>query len=318
MEYMEEVKVSRHTGRLAQMWIYLGKLFRMFIFQSDWKVLPMSAIIAGLVSFAVGRNMFKTMEGTAMGTFALSCVCIWNGFFNSIQSVCRERAIVKREHRSGLHITSYVAAHMIYQAVLCLGQAVIIIIVCNVMGVVFPTKYLTFPVPYLDFVISLFLTTYAADMLALFISSVSRTTTGAMTVMPFLLIIQLVFSGGFFDLPQNVMPLTNLTISKWGLTVLCSQGDYNSLPMTSVWNNVLKMKDVEIEGEKPILELMVKIEKDGRKEEVLMKTAAYNQKEEYRFDPAVVNECWGWLALWIVVYVLLTVISLEMIDRDKR
>ncbi len=40
----------RHKGRLAQTGIYLGKFLRMFIFQSDWKVLPMAAIIAGVVS----------------------------------------------------------------------------------------------------------------------------------------------------------------------------------------------------------------------------------------------------------------------------
>ena len=126
-----EIEATKHTGRFPQMIIYLGKLFRMFIFQNDWKVLPMSAIIAGLVSFAVGGSLFKTMEGTMMGTFALACVCIWNGFFNSIQVVCRERAIIKREHRSGLHITSYIAAHVIYQAVLCMAQSAITLIVLH-------------------------------------------------------------------------------------------------------------------------------------------------------------------------------------------
>ena len=112
----------KHIGRVEQTVIYLGKLFRMFILQSDWKVVPMAAVIAGVVCFVVGDNLFKTMEGTLLGTFALSCICIWNGFFNSIQVICRERAIIKREHRAGLHMSSYVAANMIYQAFLCLSQ----------------------------------------------------------------------------------------------------------------------------------------------------------------------------------------------------
>ena len=130
--------VKRHRGRITQTFIYLGKLFRMFLFQNDWKVLPMSAIIAGLVAFAVGSNLYVTMEGTLTGAFALACVCIWNGFFNSIQVICRERAIVKREHRSGLHISSYIVAHMIYQAILCVLQVVIMIFVCMSMGVAMP------------------------------------------------------------------------------------------------------------------------------------------------------------------------------------
>ena len=52
-----------HRGRLAQIPIFLGKDFRMFIFQNDWKVLPMSALIAAIIALVVGANMFVTMEG---------------------------------------------------------------------------------------------------------------------------------------------------------------------------------------------------------------------------------------------------------------
>jgi hypothetical protein len=65
----------KHTGRFLQTIIYLGKLFRMFLFQNDWKVLPISAVIAGLVAFSVGQNLFMTMEGTLMGGFAVACIC---------------------------------------------------------------------------------------------------------------------------------------------------------------------------------------------------------------------------------------------------
>ena len=44
----------------------------MFVYQSDWKVLPMGALIAALVTFVVGQNMFVTQEGTTTGTFALT------------------------------------------------------------------------------------------------------------------------------------------------------------------------------------------------------------------------------------------------------
>jgi len=314
---MTEYK-TKHRGRVFQTFIYLGKLFRMFLFQNDWKVLPMAAVIAGLVSFTVGKNLFKTMEGTLMGTFALSCICIWNGFFNSIQVICRERAIVKREHRSGLHMTSYVAAHMIYQAFLCILQVIITIGVCLLMKVKFPEGSLITPWPLVDFGLSLFLITYCADMLALLISAFSRTTTTAMTIMPFLLIVQLLFSGAFFSLPEEAMPLTNLTATKWGLTALCAQGDYNSKPMVSVWNNALKMKDVEVEGEKPLLTLFREIEENNMRDDILMKTGELNQNHDYDFDPGIVVKCWGWLLMWTFVYVIITVLLLEMIDLDKR
>ena len=143
---MAEVRVNkpisrriRHRGRASQIPIYVGKQLRFFIYQSDWKVLPMAAIIAALVSMVIRKDFFLTMEGNLKGAFALTCVAIWNGCFNSIQSICRERPIVKREHRSGMHISSYVAAHMIYQFILCLAQTSLSMYVMRMMGVAFPT-----------------------------------------------------------------------------------------------------------------------------------------------------------------------------------
>ena len=314
---MSDDKV-RYRGRGEQTVIYLGKLFRMFLFQNDWKVLPMSALIAGLVSFAVGSNIFKTMEGTLMGAFALSCVCVWNGFFNSIQVICRERAILKREHRSGLHISAYVASHMIYQAVLCVLQVIITIVVCMFLEMDMPKISLITPWPLLDFGITLFCITYCADMLALLISSFARTTTTAMTIMPFLLIVELLFSGSFFSLPDEVMPFTNLTATKWGLTAICAQGDYNSLPMVSVWNSALKMKDLDVDGEKPLLDTFIYIEQNNYREEILQKSGELNQNPEFNSEPAILVKCWIWLILWTIVYVAAAIIILEGIDKDKR
>ena len=115
----------RHRGRGSQVFIYLGKMLRMFVYQTDWKVLPMSALIAGLVGMVIRNKFFLSMEGTLMSAFAMVCVCIWNGCFNSIQAVCRERDVIKRDHRSGMHISSYVLSHMIYQALLCMAQTLI-------------------------------------------------------------------------------------------------------------------------------------------------------------------------------------------------
>lgn len=91
---MAEVRVNkpisrriRHRGRASQIPIYVGKQLRFFIYQSDWKVLPMAAIIAALVNMVIRKDFFLTMEGNLKGAFALTCVAIWNGCFNSIQSV---------------------------------------------------------------------------------------------------------------------------------------------------------------------------------------------------------------------------------------
>ena len=236
----------RHQGRGAQVLIYTGKMMRMFLYQNDWKVLPMSAVIAGLVGLVIRRRMFLTMDGTLMGSFALVCVCIWNGCFNSIQSICRERDVIKREHRSGMHISSYIVSHMLYQAMICVLQTAVTLYVTELTGVRFPEKGLFTSWLIVDMGISMMLITYAADMLSLWVSALARSSTTAMTIMPFVLIFQLVFSGGMLTIPEWAEPLTNYTISNPGLKVIAAHADLNNRPFVTISEMLDKMQNKEV------------------------------------------------------------------------
>ena len=330
----------KHRGRARQFIIYLDKFFRLFILQNDWKVLPMSAIIAGMVALAVGKNLFITMEGTFQGTFALTCVCIWNGFFNSIQSICRERAIIKREHRAGLHITSYVAAHMVYQAFLCAAQCVITILVLYNTNVVKlnesvianvdmsgidsmgPLSYiltvLIKPSFTAELFITLFLVTYSADLMALMISAIVHSQMAAMTVMPFMLIIQLVFSG-FIALPESVAEISSLMLSKYGVQGLSVISDYNSMPAVMVWNKMYSAGDkVDIGGGVTLKDVMQIVQDQGMQDTVLKKLGEANQRADFASTLSTMTDCWKTLLILSVVFVVVTVVFLEFIDRDKR
>ena len=308
----------RYKGRAAQTGIYLKKFLRMFVYQSDWKVLPIGAIIAALVTFVVGANMFVTQEGTDMGTFALVCVCVWNGFFNSIQVVCRERDIVKREHRAGLHITSYVAAHMLYQLILCLLQTMVTLLILKIAGVKIPVQGTFMPWGILDAGITILITTYAADMMALMVSCIVRTTTTAMTVMPFLLIFQLVFSGGFFQLSGIADKVKYVTISHWGMNSLCAIGRYNELPMVSLWNTLVGFKDIELFGKKPLKEILVYTEQNGYRDAFLQWSGSYHTNNAYVSTAENVGFNWAALLVLLVIFAAAAVIALKFVDRDKR
>ena len=240
---------TRHRGRGSQVWIYLGKTLRMFIYQNDWKVLPMAALIAGLVGFVIRRKMFLNMEGTVMGALAMACVCIWNGCFNSIQLICRERDVIKREHRSGMHISSYVFSLMVYQAAICIMQTVITLYITKMAGVKYPDEGLFTRWMIVDMGISMVLITYASDMLSLWVSALARSSTTAMTIMPFILIFQLVFSGGMLSLPDWALKITNYTISGAGLRAISAQADTNNRPFVTISNMLDKMRDKDIEVE---------------------------------------------------------------------
>ncbi len=357
----------RHQGRGGQVWIYLGKLLRMFIYQSDWKMLPMSALIAGLVGLVIRRKMFLNMEGTMMGSFAIVCVCIWNGCFNSIQAICRERDVIKREHRSGMHVSSYITSHMIYQAMICALQTVITLYVTRMTGVQYPKEGLFTEWMIVDLGISMMLITYASDMLSLWVSTIARSATTAMTIMPFILIFQLVFSGGMLSIPKWAEPLTNFTISNPGLCVIGAQADINNRPFVTITDMLQKMRGKEIEISMTPGQMVDMLENldlgkyveevdwkkvidDLRKSpdivehidesimflqttvgEVLdtvgeetLKAYLESSASEASYNPNY--ECtkeniigyWGRLILFILVFSLLAVITLEFIDKDKR
>ena len=237
---------DRHRRRIDQIGIYFRKLARMFLYQNDWKVIPMAMLIAAVVSIVVKKDFFVNMEGTLKGALALSCIGIWNGCFNSIQVICRERDIVKREHRSGLHISSYIISHMLYQMILCLLQTIATVVILVAIGIKFPSAGVISDYMLVDIGITVFLITYAADMMALFISAIVRNTTTAMTVMPFLLIVQLIFSGGIFVLPEWSDTIAKFTISHYGVRCISAEAGFNDLPSTTAWNTLEKMKNSDI------------------------------------------------------------------------
>lgn len=316
----EEIKDYKYTGHIGQTFIYLFKLFRLFIFRNDWKVLPMAAVIAGMVSMVVGKGLFLTMEGTLQGAFALSCVCIWNGFFNSIQLICRERPVIKREHRAGLHMTSYVSAHLIFQMLLSAAQSAITIAVCKFSCVQFPESGLIAPTPdgfIAELFITLFLITYSADILALMISALVHTTTTAMTVMPFMLIVQLVFAG-YFSIPDVLKDVTDMMISKWGTQGLCALARYNDLPAVLIWNRMVAAGNVDIGGMMKLSDVMRMIEENGLRDRVLSELGKATQNAAYVSTADNLMSCWGHLAAFSLVFAFLTVVFMEFIDRDRR
>ena len=302
----------KHTEWFGQIWIYLGKLFRIFMNERNWKVFPMALIVSVIVA-SVCNNVFVNMEGTQVGALAFACVCIWNGFFNSIQSVCKERPIIKREHRAGMHISSYIIANMIYQAFLCLGQTAIQIGVYKLFNFPFPEVGPVSGRFLIDFSITLFIITYAADMMALMVSCIVKSTTAAMTVVPFLLIIQLIFSGVAFTLEGAADKFSQLTISRWGIRSICTVANYNSLPSVTLYAAVNKLTTV------PEIAMIYKYIRQSKMWDIIGEASQANlQNPEYVFTMKNVLTEWGVLTAMGLLFAVVGALFLKQIDKDSR
>ena len=306
-----------YRGRLGQILVYLGKQFRLMIGQKNWKFLPMAAAIAFLVVYVMGRDVFQNMEYTKYGSLAMVCICIWNGMFNSIQVVVKERDIIKREHRTGLHISSYLASHMIFQAFLCMMQVVISLVIFKVFGMQFPSAGLFSRYFIVDLFITMFLVTYASDMMALMISCITHSGMTAMTIMPFVLVVQLVFAGGIFPLNRmGAEMIAKYTISSWGIRAVNTVSDVNSMRSIVLTQAVVEM---DAEGDQLMIELQRMLEDD---EEFRFKiqyfTAGKMQDQQYDHTRENLFRSWEMLLLFAGIYALIGLIFLEMVDRDKR
>lgn len=216
----------------TQIWVYARKFYRTQQRDSLISII-MGIVIAGVVVWITGEDMFTTYESTKFGFFSLVSACIWIGIFNSIQLICREKNdIVKDELDKGLYASSYVAAHFTFQLLLCFLQSIIMMLICwNKID--FPKDGLIFGRSFFDYFVTVFLIIYAADALALIISAAVSTPVIAMTVMPLVLIIQLVMSGVLFSLSGAANKIASLTISKWGMAAMGSIGNLNSHDLPS-------------------------------------------------------------------------------------
>lgn len=234
---------------LLQIKIYTRKFFRTLKRESIISII-MGFIITFLVMFVTKNNMFENYEGTKSGLFSLICVCIWIGIFNSIQLVCREKNdIVKDELDKSLHATSYMAAHFIYQCILCAIQSFIVFIVFFAFMIIGGKGDIGFPLWYL---ITIFLVMLASDAMAFVISSIVPNPIVAMTVMPLLLLIQLVMAGVLFELEGASEMVAYFTVSKWGMSAfgtICNMTGYETKIEGSIDPPMgLKVDDLEPDG----------------------------------------------------------------------
>ena len=273
------------TPWLRQFKIYAGKIFRQCIFEYKWTVLISTFVIDVLLLMVLNRDkMFIDYMDTRTGLFAIACACIWIGLFNSVQSICSERGTVKHEHMmSGLSLSAYICSHLIYELFICALEALIteLLMLLYFKEAVQNSIFSPF-----DLYVSLLLLTFASDACGILISSISKTPEMAMTIMPFVLIVQLIMSGFIFELKGIAKVISFLTISKWGMRTLCVCCKINQYPPEEIRS---------------------------------YEYAIYHQNiAEYNTGGARIVLLWFVLLILLAAFSGLSVLALRLVDTDKR
>ncbi|MBR1866136.1 MAG: FHA domain-containing protein [Lachnospiraceae bacterium] len=220
------------VGFFRQWWVLTLRYFE--IIKNDWQCLLMSflqpVIIALLIKVVATDDVFDIYESTKSILFSLSCAGIWIGLFNSIQEICKERNILRREYMSNLKLPAYVLSKFNVQLIVTMLQAFIMMGIFT-LTVGHEKKGLMFEHVFFEKFLLMWMTIYAATALGFAISAMVRSADKAMVMAPFVLIVQLLFSGILFNLEGMSEHIADFTISKWSVEGFGSIAHLNKLQM---------------------------------------------------------------------------------------
>jgi len=192
-------------------------------------ILLQAPLLAILISFVANGKQFEQYEITKSLLFALSCSGFWIGMLNSIQEVCKERNILRREYMTGLRLDAYILSKILVLGVICAIQSFLVVTTFALL-IGLPSKSI-FLIPYIELLITVFLTSLSAASMGIFVSSLFKNADRAMTVAPLLLMPQILFSGLIFSLSGATETLSWITICRWSMEGLGTTANLNNLTL---------------------------------------------------------------------------------------
>lgn len=293
-ERKQKLKKENHKSFLHQFGV-LSQRYMNLIWNDKTRLLfflLQGPLIAYLFSFVTVENTFKSYFDAQSMLFCLSCAGIWVGLMNSIQEVCKERNIVRREYMSDVRLSSYICSKLAVQTFLAIVQ-------CGLMLAVFvytigkPDKGVIFDNSTVEMMITLVLITVSASSLGLLVSSLVKNTDRAMVFAPIILIPQLLFSGILFKLEGVTEVLSWACVSRWGMQAFSNTANLNGV----LWNSLsLKYKD----------------------HDMLLQAYELNKNSLYAHSVKNLLLAWGVMLLTIVIFCFISATVLRSVKNDKR
>ncbi|MCG8350296.1 MAG: FHA domain-containing protein [Chloroflexales bacterium] len=160
--------------------------------------------------------------------FMIATVSVWFGIINAAREITKEIPIFRRERLVNLQIGPYIGSKVAVLSLLVLLQSIILLLVLGVK-VIYPNDTGLLLPTMLELLITTVLTAMAGMALGLVISSASSTPDRAISIVPLVLIPQIVFAGLIFHIEGFATPLSWLTISRWSMEALGTSINLNAL-----------------------------------------------------------------------------------------
>lgn len=220
----KEVIENRSESSVLQTFWLTRRYFSIMMSNSgNVTLLLAQPLIIGLL---IG-SFLEHLQTTVLFLMAISC--IWFGVSNSAKEIVKEQAIFKRERMLNLNIGSYTFSKLFVLSTFAVAQSFIFIFTIwlfyyennDPVDVVYIGTADTI---YFGFI--LFVLTIPSTLLGLLLSSLGKTTDWVLTLVPLILIPQIIFSGFVAPIDSSFKEkVSYLTLGRWGVESLAQLQD---------------------------------------------------------------------------------------------
>lgn len=185
-------------------------------------------LLAELINLVAASDVFGVCEDTKFYLFAVSCAAFWVGIFDSIQEICKETSIFRRECDGGLRIGAYLISKVVVLGALCLIQTILLVAVLILFK---GTPAHSFLPPVIELGLSTYLTVISAMSVGLLVSALFHSPDKALAMAPILIMPQILFSGIAFELNGVTEKISYAINCRWAIEALGTSAGLNDLDL---------------------------------------------------------------------------------------
>jgi ABC-type multidrug transport system ATPase subunit len=213
----EAQPTQRRTSQLRQFFILTARYGEIVVRDTRNLVLMLlqAPLIAWLLRTVFDKDVFSVLAGNYLAgrtlLFLMVCCCIWFGTSNAAREITKEATIYRRERSANLKIAPYVFSKVAVLFVLCVVQSVAMLWIVG--------GRITYPdlgtIMLEKFFLVLLLASLGGLAMGLLLSALVSNPDKAGSLVPIVLIPQIVLAGALIPLQGMAQTLSYVTVSKW-------------------------------------------------------------------------------------------------------
>ena len=224
-----ETKLKKKRKSVLKQYFTLTRRYLKTIINNKFQLFLLTIqtpVIVAALAMIISSQVFEYYEKTKAIMFSIALAALYIGLGDSIQEICKERVILKKEYMANLRLSAYVASKMTVMLLLSFLQSLLFVFTFQLLvktpvdGVMY--SWTT------EMIITMTITVFSSATIGLFVSAFSRDESAAMTYLPLLLVPQSLFCGMLFELEGITIKISKFILCRWSLEMLGTTNNLNS------------------------------------------------------------------------------------------